>query len=262
MIELDNIYNMDCLEGMKRIDDQSIDCVICDLPYEVLNKGNADVQWDRLIPMGQLWEQYKRITKPNAAIILFCQGMFTARLMMSQPKMWRYNLIWEKGRVTGFLNANRMPMRSHEDIAVFYRKQPTYHPQMRQGDSHAKGNGKHKHTNQCYGGFHEQRKEQEVNSNTVHPKSVLYFKKEHGKETFHPTQKPVELIRYLIRTYSNPGDVILDNTIGSGTTAIAAIRERRHWLGFELNKEYFDKAQERIAEELQNPTLSFDAPPP
>ena len=255
MIELDTIYNEDCLTGMQRIPDGSVDCIICDLPYEVLNKGNANAQWDSIIPMEPLWEQYKRVTKPNAAIVLFCQGMFTAQLMMSNPKMWRYNLIWEKGRVTGFLNANRMPMRSHEDIAVFYRKLPTYNPQMRQGDSHAKGYGKHKQTNQCYGSFEEKKKDVEANSSIVHPKSVLYFNKEHSKDTLHPTQKPVDLIAYLIRTYSNPGDTILDNTIGSGTTAVAALREKRHFIGFELNRDYYDIALRRIKLEQQQQTL-------
>ena len=129
-IELDNIYNCDCLIGMRDIPDGSVDAIICDLPYEVLHKNNELVQWDRIIPFEPLWEQYLRVAKPNAAIVLFCQGMFTAQLMMSQPKLWKYNLIWEKGRATGFLNANRMPMRSHEDIAVFYRSQPTYNPQI------------------------------------------------------------------------------------------------------------------------------------
>ena len=154
MIELDKIYNEDCLEGMKRIDDASIDCIICDLPYEVLHKNNPNAQWDRLIPMEPLWEQYKRIIKQNGAILLFCQGMFTAQLMMSQPKLWRYNLIWDKCRATGFLNANRMPLRCHEDIAVFYKSLPVYNPQMTIGTpSHPQGKGQHKETNNCYGKY-------------------------------------------------------------------------------------------------------------
>lgn len=117
MIELNKIYNEDCLEGMKRIPDGSVDCIVCDLPYEVLNKGNEKAQWDNIIPMEPLFKEYWRIAKPNAPVILFCQGMFTAQLMMTEPKNWRYNLIWQKDRPTGFLNAKRMPMRSHEDIA-------------------------------------------------------------------------------------------------------------------------------------------------
>jgi len=271
MIELDKIYNEDCLIGMQRIPDGSVDCIICDLPYEVLHKDNENVLWDRVIPLEPLWEQFLRVTKENAPIVLFCQGMFTAQLMMSQPKIWRYNLIWEKGRATGFLNANRMPMRSHEDIAVFYRKLPTYNPQFRDGDSHPQGNGIHKQTNQCYGEFkhveserHKVGKTSDYDKGSIKvvpptgkcfPASVVRFDKEHKGDTWHPTQKPVDLIRWLIRTYSNEGDTILDATMGSGTTAIACHREHRHFIGFELNKEYYDKALKRIKLEQQQLTL-------
>ena len=157
MIELDKIYNEDCLIGMKQIPDGTIDAVICDLPYEVLNKGNECAQWDRLIPFEPLWEQYLRVCKLNAPIILFCQGMFTAQLLMSQPKLWRYNLVWKKGgMVSGFLNAEKMPLRNHEDIAIFYRKLPTYNPQKVKGvPCHNKGGGNHKFTQQCYGKMHD-----------------------------------------------------------------------------------------------------------
>ena len=255
MIELDTIYNEDCLTGMQRIPDGSVDCIICDLPYEVLNKGNADAQWDRLIPMEPLWEQYKRVTKPNAAIVLFCQGMFTARLMMSQPKMWRYNLIWDKTVKTGFLNARRMPLRQHEDICVFYRELPTYNPQMTKGEKHQRHpkSKKEKESNRCYGDFPT--KEPTV-SDEMFPSSIIGISKGNSKEIWqHPTQKPVDLIAYLIRTYSNPGDTILDNTIGSGTTAVAALREKRHFIGFELNRDYYDIALRRIKLEQQQQTL-------
>lgn len=253
-MEIDTIYNMDCLEGMKMIPDGSVDCIICDLPYEVLNKGNESVQWDRLLPFDELWAQYLRIAKPTAAILLFCQGMFTAQLMMSQPKLWKYNLIWEKDRGTGFLNAKRQPLRYHEDIAVFYREQPTYNPQMWQGQpNHARGNGEHKQTNQCYGALSGEC-EGDL-SGMKYPRSIISFNKEHTADTFHPTQKPVNLLRYLIATYSNEGDTILDNCMGSGTTAIAAIREKRHFIGFELNAEYYEKAMKRIKLERQQLTL-------
>ena len=128
---------------MKEIPDRSVDAIICDLPYGVLNKGNDDAKWDAVISFGPLWEQYLRVSKKNAAIVLFCQGIFTARLMMSRADIWRYNLVWKKGeRTTGFLNSAKMPLRNHEDIAVFYRTQPTYHPQMEQGfPSHRRGHG-------------------------------------------------------------------------------------------------------------------------
>lgn len=265
-MEIDTIYNMDCLEGMKMIPDGSVDAIICDLPYEVLHRNNRNVQWDRMIPVEPLWEQFLRVTRENAAIVLFGQGMFTARMMMSQPNLWKYNLIWEKGRATGFLNANRMPMRSHEDIMVFYRKQPIYNPQFRDGDSHPQGNGVHKHTNQCYGehGDVRQKVGQTYDYDYIRvvpppgkcfPMSVIHIPKEHRSDTFHPTQKPVNLIRYHIRTYTNEGGVILDPFMGSGTTAIACIREKRHFIGFELSKEYFDKAMKRIKLERQQLTL-------
>lgn len=131
MMELNKIYNEDCLEGMKRIPNGSVDCIICDLPYGVLNKQSEGGGWDSIIPLEPLWEEYLRITKPNAAIILFGQGMFTAKLMMSNEKMWRYNLTWDKKRTTGFLNAKKMPLKQTEIISVFYKEFPAYHPQMR-----------------------------------------------------------------------------------------------------------------------------------
>lgn len=148
MIELDKIYLGDCLEVMKEIPDKSIDMVACDLPYNCLHRDNPNAQWDRLIPFEPLWAQYERIIKDNGAIILFAQGMFTAQLMMSNPKLWRYNLVWDKQRVTAFLNANRMPLRCHEDICVFYKSLPTYNPQLEVGlPNHSRGNGIHKNTN-------------------------------------------------------------------------------------------------------------------
>lgn len=256
MIELNKIYNEDCLEGMKKIPGGSVDCIVCDLPYGVLNKQSEGGGWDSIIPLESLWKEYLRITKPNAAIILFCQGMFTAQLMMSQLKFWRYNLIWQKDRPTGFLNAKRMPMRSHEDIAVFYRAQPTYNPQMVKcaphQRNHRKGDGPHCLKRGCYG---DHKEVPTILSDEKFPKSIICFDKEHSADTFHPTQKPVALIQYLIRTYSNEGDTILDNCMGSGTTAIAAIREKRNFIGFELNNEYYDKACKRIRLEMAQQTL-------
>ena len=254
-MEIDKIYLGDCLDVMKAIPDNSIDCIICDLPYEVLNKNNVNVQWDRIIPFELLWGQYERVTKDNAAIILFAQGMFTAILMMSNSKLWRYNLIWQKGgRCSGFLNAKKMPLREHEDIVVFYRKQPTYNPQMTKCQpyerNHSRGRQEKEHTNRCYGNFG---KVEDIITDLKYPKSILNFKRPHPQ--VHPTQKPVEFIRYLIRTYTNEGDLVLDNCIGSGTTAIAAIKENRHFIGIELNKEYYDIACERVRKEQQYPTL-------
>ena len=255
MIELNKIYNEDCLEGMKRIPDGSIDCIICDLPYEVLNKGNEAAKWDRIIPFEPLWEQYERVIKENGAIILFAQGMFTADLMISNRKMWRYNLIWQKaGRCSGFLNAKKMPLREHEDIAVFYKSLPTYNPQMTKCESHQRNHSRGKMekepTNRCYGNFG---RPEDIITDLKYPKSILNFQRPHPQ--IHPTQKPVNLIGYLIKTYTNEGETVLDNCMGSGTTAIAAIRTKRNFIGFELQKEYFDIANKRIANEIAQLSL-------
>ena len=250
-MEIDNIYNMDCLEGMKQIPDGTIDAVICDLPY-----GTTQCPWDAVIPFDKMWEQYLRITKPNAAIVLFCQGMFTSDLMQSNRKMWRYNLIWKKGnQETGHLNASRMPLRNHEDIAVFYCKLPTYNPQP------FFGNVKHDKTK--YNGT--QKEKSVYNSFTAnvvardgdrYPLSVIDVPRNWKRQDqLHPTQKPVDLLRYLVLTYTNEGDTVLDNCMGSGTTAIACIKEKRHFVGFELNKEYFDRAVKRIKDEQAQLTL-------
>lgn len=260
MLELNNIYNADCLEKMKEIPDGSIDLICTDLPYEVLHKNNPHAQWDRIIPFKPLWEQYERIIKDNGAIVLFAQGMFTAQLMMSNPKLWRYNLVWNKCRVTGFLNANRMPMRCHEDICVFYKSLPTYNPQYEDGEAnHSRGNGNHKETNSCYGKYKVDYKgrtcesvprvETTVPEGKKLPRSIISIKKEHESTVLHPTQKPVELIRYLLRTYTNMGETVLDSCCGSGTTAIAAIREKRNFICIEKDLTFYEVAKERIETE-------------
>ena len=257
MIELDNIYNMDCLEGMKMIPDGSVDAVICDLPYGVLNSESEGGSWDAVIPFEPMWDEYRRITKPTSPIVLFAQGMFTADLMQSNRKMWRYNLVWDKVRATGFLNANRMPLRNHEDICVFYRQLGTYNPQMEalngRERNHPQGHGNHVEKNSCYG------KVGRINptyEDKKHPRSIIVKQAVHCNEgQFHPTQKPIDLLRYLVLTYTNPDDVVLDNTCGSGTTCLAAALEGRHYIGFELNKDYYDKAVKRIKDETRQLSL-------
>lgn len=264
----DNItlYRSDCLDVLATIPDKSIDMILCDLPYEVLHKNNPHAQWDRKIPFDKLWEQYNRIIKDNGAIVLFAQGMFTAELMMSNPKMWRYNLVWDKCRVTGFLNANRMPMRCHEDICVFYKSLPTYNPQFEIGNqpNHSRGTGVHKETNNCYGKYKSGRtydydkqikKVAPTHPNEKFPKSIISIKKEHETKVYHPTQKPVALLEYLIKTYSNEGDTILDNTMGSGSTMVACVNTKRNGIGIELNEEYYNIAKQRIENEINNPKL-------
>lgn len=218
------------------------------MPYGVLNKKNENAQWDRILPFDKLWEQYERIIKDNGAIVLFASGMFTAQLMMSNPKLWKYNWVWKKGnRPTGFLNAKKQPLRLTEDVCVFYKKQPTYNPQMTIGEkNHAKGgagNAKNKQgRNGCYGEF---KSTPTVMTNEKYPVTIIDIDKEHP-QTFHPTQKPVALCEYLIKTYTNEGDLVLDNCMGSGSTGVAAINLNRNFIGIEMNDEYFKIAQERI----------------
>ena len=246
--QIDKIYNEDCLEGMKRIADGAVDCIITDLPY-----GTTACAWDSVIPFEPLWEQFKRVTKPNAAIVLFCCQPFTSALVMSNPKHYKHHWIWLKNRGTGFQVAKYRPMMQTEDVIVFNNRDTfTYNPQMIKLDKpyyarNASGsNGTNPLANFNEGGKMVSEK---------YPTNVLPFDKVDEQEVKHPTQKPVDLLRYLILTYSNEGDTILDATIGSGTTAVAALMEKRHFIGFETNKEYFDIAQGRIDQVLRNPTL-------
>ena len=246
--QIDKIYNEDCLEGMKRIPDGMVDAIITDLPY-----GTTACAWDSVIPFEPLWEQFKRVTKPNAAIVLFCCQPFTSALVMSNPKHYKHHWIWLKNRGTGFQVAKYRPMMQTEDIIVFNNRETfTYNPQMIKLDKpyyarNASGsNGTNPLANFNDGGKMVSEK---------YPTNVLPFDKVDEQEVKHPTQKPVDLLRYLILTYSNEGDTILDATIGSGTTAVAALMEKRHFIGFETNKEYFDIAQGRIDEVKRNPTL-------
>lgn len=237
----------DCLKEMRNIPNESVDMILADLPYGTLNKQNKSSYWDRMLPLQDVWKEYKRICKPNSAIVLFAQGMFTADLMYSNKPWWRYNLVWDKGRPSGFLNANRMPLRSHEDICVFYKHLPIYHPQKVKcldGEQIHANRKRTTVTNQCYGKF--------IPSITVpmdekYPKSVIQFKKEHKiGQFYHPTMKPVQLLEWLIKTYTDPGMVVLDNTCGSGSTGVAATMTGRDFIGIEVNKEYYDIAKRRI----------------
>lgn len=244
----------DCLEELQKVPDGSIDFICTDLPYGCTNAKSEAGKWDCQIPLEPLWEQFLRVTKDNAAIVLFAQGLFTAKLILSQPHFFKYSLVWCKGnRVTGFLNANRMPLRNHEDICVFYRKQPTYNPQMERrpdGDViHSRGTALKDTKLGCYG------KHKEVQSNQIperFPKSVITFSPPH-KGFNHPTEKPVDLCRWLIRTYTNAGETVLDATMGSGTTGVAAVLEGRRFVGVEREKKYFDVAEGRIKQTLETP---------
>ena len=233
----------DCLELMKDIPDKSIDMILCDLPY-----GTTACKWDIVIPFDNLWKQYKRIIKDNGAILLFGQGTFYINLVNSNRKLFRYDLIWDKVLTSGFLNAKRMPLRQHEQIAVYYKKPPVYNPQFSKGKPlHGKGtlykNKEHKNNN--YGDF-KQLDDIRKGSTDKYPTSVLKFKKVHPSKAIHPTQKPVELLEYLIKTYTNEGETVLDNCMGSGSTGVACINTNRNFIGIELSEEYYNIAKERI----------------
>ena len=222
------LINGDCLEEMKNISDKSIDMILCDLPY-----GTTKNKWDCIIPFDKLWEQYNRVIKDNGAIVLFGNGIFTAELIISNKKMWRYNLVWDKVLPSGFLNAKKMPMRNHEDVCVFYKKLPTYNPQMWIGEEcHSRGNviGKSQKDfsrNTNYGDFNAV----ETEGNLKYPKSILTFSKPHPSISIHPTQKPVELLEWLIKTYTNEGETVLDNCMGSGSTGVACVNTNRKFIG-------------------------------
>ena len=202
------------------------------------------------IPFEPLWEQYKRVTKDNAAIVLFAQGLFFVDLVQSNRKMYRYDLCWDKILISGFLNAKRMPLRQHEQIAVFYKKKPTYNPQMSIGKPlHSKGYSyKEKDaTNKNYGEYGTV-DDDRVGSTEKYPTSIVRFQKPHPSKALHQTEKPVDLLEYLIRTYSNKGDVVLDNCMGSGSTGVACVNTDRRFIGIELNDEYYHIADNRIYE--------------
>ena len=236
-IELNKIYNEDCLEGMKRIPDKSVDMILCDLPY-----GTTACKWDTIIPFEPLWEQYERVIKNNGAIVLTASQPFTSALVMSNPELFRYEWIWEKEQGVNFLLAKKQPMKVHESILVFSRKQTTYKPQMTYGKPYVSGKGD---SGEVTGRVV---KKQTKNNGVRYPRTVQRINRETG---IHPTQKPVPLFEYLIKTYTNEGETVLDNCVGSGTTAIACLNTNRNFIGFEMDKGYFDVATKRIEEHEQ-----------
>lgn len=235
------IYQGDGLKGMEIYPNGSIDMILCDLPY-----GMTDCKWDSCLDFSELWEQYERVIKPNGAIVLTSSQPFTTKLIQSNKKLFRYCWYWQKNISTGFAFSKYQPLRCMEDICVFYKRSPTYNPQgvifhekplisrgRKSGkDCVYKSSTLNKDTKQYYSNY---------------PKNLLQFKCERG---LHPTQKPVALFEYLIRTYTQPGETVLDNCIGSGTTAIACMRSGRNFTGFEIDRDYYMTAQKRIADEL------------
>lgn len=233
------VFEADCLDIMPMMPDHSVDMVLCDLPY-----GTTQNKWDSVIDLQRLWAEYARIVKDNGAIVLTSQGLFTAKLILSKEDWFRYKIVWIKSKSTNFLNAKKQPLRKHEDICIFYKSQPTYNPQMTPGESYDKGVRKDQFTG-SYGDF----KPSHVKSDGQrYPNDVVCFEEDNVNDyvyvktaeaegrVYHPTQKPVELGRYLVKTFSNRGDIILDNACGSGSFLVAAALEGRRYIGIEKNQ--------------------------
>ena len=243
-----SLFEGDCLDVLNKFPEASVDMILCDLPY-----GTTQNKWDSVINLKKLWEAYERVIKPNGAIVLTSQGIFTAKLILSNEKSFKYKLVWEKSKPTNFLNAKKQPLRKHEDICVFYKKQPSYCPQMSEGLAYDKGVRK----DQLSGSYGEFKPRHVKSDGERYPTDVVYFKTAESEgSVWHPTQKPVELARYLIRTYTKPGDLVLDNAFGSGSFLVAAAIEGRSFCGIEKNEDvhlfkkdainYIDIALERL----------------
>ena len=240
-----DLYLGDCLDVMKQIPNGSIDMIACDLPY-----GVTQNKLDIIIPFEPLWSEYKRIIKERGCIALFAQGVFFVELVQSNRKMFRYDLVWDKVLTTGFLNAGRMPLRQHEQIAIFYKKLPEYHPQFTEGKPlHSKGFSymDKEHKNNNYGQFH-MTDDSRKGSTEKYPTSIIRVPKPHPSIALHRTEKPVELLKWLILTYSNKGDTIMDNCMGAGGCGVACAKTGRKFIGIEKDPGYFEIAKKRIEE--------------
>jgi len=240
------LYAEDCLETLRRMSNGSVDLLLQDTPF-----GCTQNEWDIKPNFEIMWQEWERVTKENAAMIFFGTQPFASELILSRSKYFRYDLIWYKALGSGFLNANKMPMRNHEHILIFYRKLPTYNPQKYIGKMRDKGrnvNG----SSSNYGEYHPQ----VSRNNEYHPQSILDFTTgDRTSESDHPTQKPLDLIRYLVKTYSNENETVFDGYSGSGTTAAACLKENRQFVGSELSKEYFEMSVKRLDEIIKQPEL-------
>ena len=232
-----NLQQGDCLELMKGIPDGSVDMILCDLPY-----GTTANKWDTVIPFDKLWQQYGRVIKNNGAIALFGQEPFSSYLRLSNYKTYRYDWIWEKSRAAGFYNANKMPLRCKENITIFYKHLPTYNPQKTKGTPYY-----HKATKNRSGSIYgSNSKSTDTQSDgDRYPRDVIKFNNV-IRSLSHPTQKPVALLEYLIKTYTNENETVLDNTMGSGSTGVACVNTHRNFIGMELDPKYFEIAKNRI----------------
>jgi len=238
MLKTNQIYLGNCLELMQQLDEKSIDCIICDPPY-----GSHTIEWDKPLPFDKLWEQYERIIKPNGNILIFAFNMFAHKLALSNEKLYRYDLIWKKSKCGSPLTAKYMPMKKHEYILVFGKSAAKYNPQMTEGEPYKRKWTPNKVNNMQYG------IEGVVTNNkgTRHPTTILDFQQKwRRQDQLHPTQKPIELLEWLIKTYSNEHDIVLDNCMGSGTTIVAAINTNRQYIGMDTDENYFNITQNRI----------------
>jgi len=243
------LYHGDCLEVMKQLPDKSVDMILCDLPYGVTHN-----KWDSVIPFDLLWNQYERIITDNGVIALFAQDKFTAKLMLSNEKLHKYNLIWNKEIGGGFLNANKMPLRIHEDICIFYKKLPVYNPQMVQTDkpNHSRGSKNLNKSNDKQSNYDKFNIIESKSDGLKYPTSIISCKRVAPTEHQHPTQKPVELLEYLIKTYTNEKMTVLDNCMGSGTTGVACGKLNRRFIGIEKDDFYYEIADSRIRESYKD----------
>ena len=241
IIEPDTLINCDCLDGMKKIPDFSIDAIICDLPY-----GTTSNKWDVVIPFDEMWKQYERIIKPYGNIILFCQGMFAFKLALSNERLFRYDMVWKKSKCGSHLTAKYMPLKKHESIFVFGNPGAYYEPQMLPGEPYHRKATKCNMNNHKYGidGIQEV-----VNDGTRHPGTVLdYAQKWRRQDQVHPTQKPTELMEFLVRSYCPVAGIVLDNCMGSGSTGVAAVKNDRRFIGMDITDEYIKIAEQRICD--------------
>lgn len=231
------LHNADCFDVFPTLADASVDLVCADIPY-----GTTQCRWDSVLDLHAMWQQLYRIAKPNAAIVLFSAQPFTSVLVSSNIRDWRSEWIWEKGNATGFLNAKKQPLRAHENIEVFYRRQPTYNPQFTHG--HSRKTSKRKTVNsECYGKALELT---EYDSTSRYPRDVQFFSSDKQTGNYHPTQKPLALVKYIIETYSNPGGTVLDFTMGSGTAGVACQETGRQFIGIEKEKQIYQVACQRM----------------